>query len=70
MLKEMGHALAIDGVVEMAGVDGQGGGRFVCLWIADQQDPEPVRQLQIVIQPMVVGTGIWAHWGVARGEFI
>ena len=57
-------------VIEVAGVDGQGGGRFIGLGIADQQDPEPVCQLQIVIPPMVVGTGIWAHWGVARGEFI
>ena len=70
MLKEMGHALAIDRVIEVAGVDGQGGGRFIGLGIADQQDPEPVCQLQIVIPPMVVGTGIWAHWGVTRGEFI
>ena len=61
MLKEMGHPLAVDGIIEMAGVDGQRGGGFVGIRIADQQDPEPVCQLQIVIPPMVIGTGMWAH---------
>ena len=70
MLEEMGHALAIRRIVEVAGIHRQGGGGFVGLGITDQQDPEPICQLQIVIPPMVIGTGIWAHWGGARGEFI
>ena len=64
------YGLAIGRIVEVAGIHRQGGGGFVGLGITDQQDPEPVCQLQIVILPMVVGTGIWAHWGVTRGEFI
>ncbi len=63
MLKEMGHALAVGRIVEMAGVDRQGGGRFIGLGIADKQNLEPVCQLQIVIPPMVIGTGMWAHLG-------
>ncbi len=70
MLKEVSHPLPVRRIVEVAGVDGQGGGGLVGVGIADQQDPEPVRQLQIVVLPMVVGTGIWAHWRVTLVGFI
>ena len=70
MLKEMSHPLPIGRIVEMAGVDGQRGGRLVGVGIADQQDPEPVCQLQIVVLPMVIRAGIWAHWRVTRVGFI
>ncbi len=70
MLKEMSHPLPIGRIVEMAGVDGQRGGRLVGVGIADQQDPEPVCQLQIVVLPMVIRAGIWAHWRVTHVGFI
>ncbi|EHI52309.1 hypothetical protein VO71_07775 [Aeromonas salmonicida subsp. smithia] len=70
MLKEMSHPLPISRIVEMTGVDCQGSGRFVGVGIADQQDSEPVCQLQIVVLPMVIRAGIWAHWRVTRVGFI
>ncbi|MNY79419.1 hypothetical protein D3C86_2200460 [compost metagenome] len=59
----MGHALPVGRIIEVTGVDGQGGGGLVGVGIADQQDSEPICQLQIVIPPMVIRTGIWAHVG-------
>ncbi len=70
VFEEVSHPLPVHRIVKMTGVDRQRCCRFVGFGIANQQDPEPVFQLQIVVLPVVVGTGIWAHWGGARGEFI
>ncbi len=70
VFQKMGHPLAVGRIVKMTGIDRQRGGRFVGIGITNQQDPEPVGQLQKMVLPMVIGTGIWAHWRVTHVGFI